>query len=51
MESVLLLLIFPMALVSSWVYRRHLPVIEFLQAEHRMLKKRIANITIWPDEA
>jgi len=35
------LLIFLLAVVSGWVYGRQLLVIEFLQAENRMLKDRL----------
>jgi len=35
------LLTFFLALVSDWVHRRQLIVIEFLQAENRMLKERL----------
>ncbi len=41
MGSVPPLLTFLLAVVSGWVYRRQLLVIEFLQAENRMLKDRL----------
>ena len=41
MGSVPLLLTFLLAVVSGWVHRRQWLVIEFLQAENRMLKDRL----------
>jgi len=41
MGSVPPLLTFLLAVVSGWVHRRQLLVIEFLQAENRMLKDRL----------
>lgn len=41
MGSVLPLLTFLLDVVSGWVHRRQLLVIEFLQAENRMLKSRL----------
>jgi len=41
MRSVPPLLTFLLAVVSGWVHRRQLLVIEFLQAENRMLKDRL----------
>jgi transposase InsO family protein len=41
MGSVPPLLTFLLAIVSGWVHRRQLLVIEFLQAENRMLKNRL----------
>ena len=40
MGSVPPLLTFLLMVVSGWVHRRQLIVIEFLQAENRMLKER-----------
>lgn len=37
------LLTFLLAVVSGWVHGAHLPVIEFLQAENRMLKDRLSG--------
>src|ERR1039458_8914053 len=41
MGSVPSLLTFLLMVVSGWVYRRQLMVIEFLQAENRLLKERL----------
>ena len=35
------LLSFPLMVVSGWVYRHQLIVIDFLQAENRLLKERL----------
>ncbi len=44
MGSVPPLLAFLLMVVSGWVHRRQLIVIEFLQAENRLLKAAIALI-------
>lgn len=41
MGSVPLLLTFLLTVVSGWVHRRRLIVIEFRQAENRLLKERL----------
>jgi hypothetical protein len=41
MGSVPTLLAFLLMIVSGWVHRQQLIVIEFLQAENRMLKQRL----------
>jgi len=41
MGSVPPLLTFLLMVVSGWVHRRQLIVIEFLQVENRMLKERL----------
>ena len=41
MSSVPPLLSFLLMTVSGWVYRHQLIVIEFLQAENRLLKKKL----------
>jgi hypothetical protein len=43
MGSVPPLLAYLLLIVSGWVYRRQLVVIEFLQAENRLLKARPAG--------
>jgi len=45
MGSVPPLLSFLLMAVSGWVYRHQLIVIEFLQAENRLLKERLRVIT------
>jgi hypothetical protein len=41
MHSVAPVLTFLLMMVSGWVHRRQLIVIEFLQAENRLLKERL----------
>jgi putative transposase len=41
MSSTLPLLSFLLLMVSGWVHRHHLIVIEFLQAENRLLQQRL----------
>ena len=41
MGSVSPLLTFVLMIVSGWVHRRQLTLIEFLQAENRLLKERL----------
>ena len=41
MGSVPPLLTYLLLIISGWVYRRQLVVIEFLQAENRLLKDRL----------
>ncbi len=41
MGSVPPLLTFLLMVVSGWVHRRHLIVIEFLQSENRLLEERL----------
>ena len=43
MGSVPPLLTYLLLIISGWVYRRQLVVIEFLQAENRLLKERLAG--------
>ena len=43
MGSVPPLLSFLLMIVSGWVHRHQLLVIEFLQAENRLLKERLRN--------
>ena len=43
MGSVPPLLTYFLLIVSGWVYRRQLIVIEFLQAENRLLKARLSG--------
>ena len=43
MGSVSPLLTYLLLIISGWVYRRQLVVIEFLQAENRLLKERLAG--------
>jgi hypothetical protein len=43
MGSVPPLLTYLVLIVSGWVYRRQLVVIEFLQAENRLLKERLSG--------
>ena len=43
MGSVPPLLTYLLLIVSGWVYRRQLIVIEFLQAENRLLKERLSG--------
>ena len=42
------LLIFLLMVVSGWVQRRQFIVIEFLQAENRLLKERLRGKRIVP---
>ena len=43
MGSVPSLLTYLLLIISGWVYRRQLVVIEFLQAENRLLKERLSG--------
>ena len=43
MGSVPLLLSFLLMIVSGWVHRHQLIVIEFLQAENRLLKEKLGG--------
>ena len=43
MGSVPPLLTYLLLIISGWVYRRQLVVIEFLQAENRLLKERLSG--------
>jgi putative transposase len=51
MGSVPPLLTFLMVIVSGWVHRRQLLVIEFLKAENRMLKERLRGKRIRSTDA
>ena len=45
------LLSFLLMIVSGWVHRHQLIVIEFLQAENQLLKKRLRGKRIWFTDA
>ena len=51
MGSVPPLLTYLLLIVSGWVHRRQLIVIEFLQAENRLLKQRLSGKRIRFTEA
>src|SRR4029434_1069682 len=51
MPSASPLLSFLLLMVSGWVHRHQLIVIEFLQAENRLLKERLHGKRIWFTDA